>query len=351
MEHESDHAMDHHLKTGRYSRQVILPFLGETGQQKLLGSKVALIGCGALGTGIANNLVRAGVGHLKIFDRDYVELNNLQRQTLFEERDVSENLPKAVAAAKQLARVNSSVRIEPIVTDVNFTNVENLVKDADLVLDGVDNFETRYLVNDVCVKRGIPWVYGACVASHGLVMPIDPGHTPCLRCAFPVPAPAGFSQTCDTAGVLNASSLMVACLQTAEAIKYLSGNQSAWIDGIFKIDVWTNQYSQFKIPREEDCICCVKRNFEFLEGEEGLQLTSLCGRNAVQIIQKGVSGIELEKMAARLAQFGEVQFNKFLLKFSIAGYVLTLFPDGRAIIQGTSDSTTARSLYAKYIGA
>jgi len=343
--------MQENLKKGRYARQVILPFLGEEGQQKLLDSKVVLIGCGALGTGIANNLVRAGVGHLKICDRDFVELNNLQRQTLFEESDVENNLPKAAAAAAQLRRVNSGVTIEPVVADVNFTNIESLIEGADLVLDGVDNFQTRYLVNDVCVKHNVPWIYGGCVGTYGLVMPIKPGETPCLRCAFPAPAPAGFAQTCDTAGVLNASSLMVACLQTAEAIKYLSGHQSAWIEGILNIDVWANDYSFFKAIRDEECICCVQGKYEFLEGEEGMQLTSLCGRNAVQIIQRDAANIVLADMAKRLEALGEVNANKFLLKFSIQDFVVTLFPDGRAIVHGTDDPTVAKNVYSKYIGA
>lgn len=339
------------FKDGRYARQVLLPFLNSEGQEKLLTSQVTLVGCGALGTGIANNLARAGVGKLRICDRDFVELNNLHRQMLFDEADVAEQMPKAEAAARQLRKVNSEISLEPVVADINFTNIEALIADADLVIDGSDNFQTRYLVNDACVKANKPWVYGACVSSYGLVMPIIPGKTACLRCAFPEQPSAMLSPTCDTAGVLNASSLGVACLQSGEAIKLLLGAESAIINGLLQVDLWTNSYQNLKVKRSEDCVTCGQRKFEFLEGEQDLLLTSLCGRQAVQIVQRTPTRMDLQALGETLAKIGTVTLTKFLLKALIGGYELTVFPDGRALVKGTTDPTVAKTVYAKYIGS
>ena len=339
------------VRTGRYARQEILPVLGKKGQEKLSNSKVTLIGCGALGTGIANNLARAGVGQITICDRDFVELNNLQRQTLFNEKNVADNMPKAVAAAEHLKQVNSTIRVIPKVVDVNFTNIESLIEDADLVLDGVDNFQTRYLINDVCVKHKKPWVYGGCVSTAGVVLPVIPYETPCLRCVFPAPAPAGFTLTCDTAGVLNASAVIVASLQSTEALKILSGNRQDLLGKLLDIDVWENRYSLFDIQMDQECVCCVRNQFDFLEGQDGMQLTALCGRNAVQIVQRDSATIDLAEKGRLLSQLGEVKVTKFLLKFFIDDFELTLFPDGRAIVKGTDEEAVAKNIYSKYIGS
>ncbi|MBU6427724.1 MAG: ThiF family adenylyltransferase [Cyanobacteria bacterium REEB65] len=336
---------------GRYARQVLLPFLAAAGQEKLRAGRVVLIGCGALGTGIANNLVRAGVGFLRICDRDFVELHNLSRQILFDEGDVAEQLPKAEAAARHLVRANSEVVVEPRSVDVNYTNVEELLAGADVVLDGTDNFQTRYLLNDACSKANIPWVYGACVASHGMVMPILPGRTACLRCAFPEPAPPAMAQTCDTAGVLNAAAQAVACIQSAEAIKLLLGAEDALVPGLLEVDLWEPRYTTLKVPRQPDCLSCGPNpRWEYLDGDRAALLTSLCGRNAVQVVQRETSCIELATLAEALSPLGTVSVTKFLLSAKIDPYEITLFPDGRAIIKGTDDLAIAQSVYAKYIG-
>jgi adenylyltransferase/sulfurtransferase len=339
------------FKDGRYARQVLLPFLTGKGQEKLLNSRVTLMGCGALGTGIANNLARAGVGHLRICDRDFVELNNLHRQMLFDETDVAEQMPKAEAAVRRLRQVNSEIELEPVVADINFTNIERLIEDADVVIDGTDNFQTRYLVNDACVKAAKPWIYGACVSSYGLVMPIIPGKTACLRCAFPERPEAMLSPTCDTAGVLNASSLAVACLQSAEAIKLLVGAEEALIQGMLQVDVWTNTYQGLKVKRTEGCVTCGQRKFEFLEGDQELLLSSLCGREAVQIVQRNPSRVDLASVAETLSKIGTVTVTRFLLKAIIDNYEITVFPDGRALVKGTTDFTVAKNVYSKYIGS
>ena len=338
------------FRKGRYARQEILPVLGKQGQEKLSKSKVTLIGCGALGTGIANNLARAGVGQITICDRDFVELNNLQRQTLFNEKNVTDNMPKAVAAAQHLKQVNSTIKIVPKVVDVNFTNIESLIEDADLVLDGVDNFQTRYLINDVCVKHKKPWVYGGCVSTAGMVLPVIPYETPCLRCVFPAPAPVGLTLTCDTAGVLNASAVIVASLQSTEALKILSGNRQDLLGKLLDFDVWENRYSLFDIQMDQECVCCVGNQFDFLDGQDGMQLTALCGRNAVQIVQRDSATIDLAEKGRLLSQLGDVKVTKFLLKFFVDDFELTLFPDGRAIVKGTDEEAVAKNIYSKYIG-
>lgn len=335
---------------GRYSRQILFGPIGEAGQERLGRSRVTLIGCGALGTAIANNLVRSGIGRLRICDRDFVELNNLQRQVLFDEEDVRNNMPKAAAAADKLRRINSGVEIEPVVTDVNFTNIETLIGGADLVMDGTDNFETRFLLNDACVKAGVPWCYGGCVGSYGVVLAVVPGETPCLRCAFESPPPAGFSPSCDTAGVLNGIAGIVASFQCTEALKILTGHRKALGQGILNLDVWTNDVHRFRVGRNPECRCCGRREFEFLEAKEGMQITSLCGRNAIQIVQRGRERVDFGDMEKKLAPLGKVTYNRFLFKADVDGHEITLFPDGRAIIKGTADASVAKSLYSKYVG-
>lgn len=337
----------------RYSRQIRFYGVGEEGQQRLLNSHVTLCGCGALGTVLANALVRAGVGHLRLIDRDFIETSNLQRQVLFDEHDVAENLPKAEAAARKLGAINSSVHVEPVVTDIDRTNILELVQDADLILDGTDNFEIRYLINDAAVKLNKPWVYGGCIGGHGQVMTILPGETPCLRCVFEAAPSPGEAGTCETAGVLGPIVNIIASFQATEAIKILTGRRDKINRELTYFDVWENTIRRIKIAPllgKVDCPCCGRRQFEWLEGAHGSQTTSLCGRNAVQVSQRSPAALNFEEMAGHLEKMGEVSYNRFLLKFAVDGFEFTVFPDGRAIIKGTSDVDKARTLYAKYVG-
>jgi adenylyltransferase/sulfurtransferase len=337
----------------RYSRQMRFAGLGETGQRRLLDSHVTLCGCGALGTVLANVLVRAGVGHLRLVDRDFIETHNLQRQVLFDEHDVADNLPKAEAAARKLSAINSSVHVEPVVTDIDRTNILELVKDADLILDGTDNFEIRYLINDASVKLGKPWVYGGSIGSHGQTMTILPGETPCLRCVFEAAPAPGEAATCETAGVLSPIVNIIASFQATEALKLLAGKRDQVNRDLIYVDVWENVQRRIKIAPllgKVDCPCCQRRRFEWLDGEQGSHTTSLCGRNAVQVAHRTAARLNFEDLARHLEMLGEVSYNRFLLKFTADAYDFTLFPDGRAIIKGTSDVEKARTLYAKYIG-
>jgi adenylyltransferase/sulfurtransferase len=337
----------------RYSRQMRFYGIGEEGQRRLLESHVTLCGCGALGTVLANALVRAGVGHLRLIDRDFIEPSNLQRQVLFDEHDVAENLPKAEAAARKLSAINSSVHVEPVVTDIDRTNIVELTQDADLILDGTDNFEIRYLINDVAVKLGKPWVYGGCIGSHGQSMTILPGETPCLRCVFEAAPAPGEAGTCETAGVLSPIVNIVASYQATEAFKILAGRRDQISRELIYVDVWENVQRRIKIAPlfgKVDCPCCQRRRFEWLEGEQGSHTTSLCGRNAVQVAHRSATQLNFEELGRHLERLGAVSYNRFLLKFDAEGYEFTVFPDGRAIIKGTSDVDKARTLYAKYIG-
>lgn len=337
----------------RYSRQMMFPAIGEKGQLQLKSSRVTVCGCGALGTVLASSLARAGVGFLRLVDRDFIETNNLQRQILFDEQDVADGLPKAEAAARKLRRVNSSITIEPVVADIDHANILRLVEDADLILDGTDNFETRYLINDAAVKLGKPWVYGGCIGSHGQTMTILPGETPCLRCVFEAAPAPGEGGTCETAGVLSPIVNIIASFQAAEAFKILTGQRKLVNRDLIYVDVWDNIQRRIKIAPllgKVDCPCCRRRCFEWLDGEQGSQTTSLCGRNAVQVSHRSATRLNFEELAHHLATLGEVTYNRFLLKFLADGHEFTVFPDGRAIIKGTSDVDKARTLYAKYVG-
>lgn len=343
-------------KTGleRYIRQTIFPGVGEDGQRKLLAARALLVGCGALGTAIANLLARAGVGHITIIDRDFIELNNLQRQTLYDEEDLRRNLPKAVAAANRLRGINSEITVEALVEDLNDENVVRLVSQADIVLDGTDNFETRYLLNDVCVKLGKPWIYSGVIAAYGVSSTIVPGDTPCFRCLFPEPPPPGTTPTCDTAGIVGPIVGMMGGVAAGEAMKLLTG-QGKLNRGLLSIDLWQLSFDRLPIEaRQPDCPCCGARNFEFLEAasERGSRAATLCGRNAVQITVRPVPELALPQMAARLKGAGasEMLENDFLLRFRLDGYTWTLFPDARAIIKGTDDLNVAKTLYARYVG-
>ena len=335
----------------RYSRQTLFAPIGKGGQEQLGEASVAIIGCGALGTGLANNLCRAGVGRLLIADRDYIELNNLQRQILYDEEDIAQRLPKAVAAVKRLSRANSQVRLEALVEDINAESIEALVREVDLVLDATDNFETRYLLNDACVKHGRPWIYSGVVASYGVTMNILPGDTPCLRCVFPEMPEPGTSATCDTAGVLNGIVAAITGVAATEALKILLKSEKVSRD-MFWMDVWENTSERIELPRHPACPTCSQHNYEFLETLSGPRSASLCGRNAVQV-RGGRRGdrLDLTALAERLRPVGQVAQNEFLLRFLVDDYELTIFPDARAIIKGTDDEQVARSVYARYVGA
>ena len=346
----------------RYNRQMLWEPIGVEGQKKLRDSKILMVGCGALGTVLANTLGRAGVGHLTIIDRDFIEINNLQRQVLFDQQDIADQLPKSVAAQRKLAAINSDIRVEAVVADVNHTNIEQYAAGKDLLLDGTDNFETRFLINDVSIKLNIPWIYGACISAMGLGMVIRPGITPCLRCIFETAPPPGMNPTCDTAGVLGPTVNVVASWQAMEAMKLLTGNIAAVSKSLFSFDLWDNRYQQLNVSRAReiaDCPACKHHNFEYLTGKFGSSATSLCGRNAIQITQPAGHRVDFAQIAGGLRAVGEPTFNKFMLKCAITegtadgrkNFELTLFADGRAIIKGTSEAAVAKAIYAKYLGS
>ena len=340
----------------RYSRQVLCEQFGEDAQRRLMKSKVVLFGCGALGTVLAETLVRAGVGFLRICDRDFIEEDNLQRQVLFDETDIEANLPKAQAAAEKLRRINSTVGVESVVIDVNHTNIERLSEGADLLLDGTDNFETRFLINDFAVSHRTPWIYGAVIGTTGLVMPIIPHDTPCLRCVFEEPPPPEMNPTCDTAGVLGPAVMLAAALQAMEAMKLLSGRRANLTRGLANIDVWTGRVEWMNVQNaydKGDCPCCKRGELPFLKGERGGSSATLCGRNAVQVRVDPTTRVDLAAIAAKLENVADtpVRFNRFMLRATVDGHEMTLFPDGRAIVKGTDSPDKARTLYAKYFGA
>jgi adenylyltransferase/sulfurtransferase len=339
---------------GRYSRQILFDGIGEDGQVRLAQSKAVIIGCGALGAVQAETLARAGVGELVLVDRDFVEESNLQRQIMFDESDALNRLPKAVAAASRIARVNSDIQIEPLVTDVNFENIEEIIAGSSLVMDGTDNFETRFLINDACVSSKTPWVYGAAVGSYGLTMTIVPGSSPCLRCVLELMPEPGSGPTCDTAGVIMPIVTTIASIQTAEALKLLTGQTDKLHRSLISIDLWNFQFNALDLSTfnaRAECPACSRGEFEFLRGAGRQVTTTLCGRNAVQIARSGRAAIDFAAMADRLKSAGEVVFNDFLLRFRVEGYDITVFRDARSIIRGTADPAVARGLYARYIGA
>jgi molybdopterin/thiamine biosynthesis adenylyltransferase len=336
------------LEHDHYSRQILFSGIGAEGQEALLRSHAVVVGCGALGSFHAAALARAGVGRLTIIDRDYVEPSNLQRQWLFEEADAAQSLPKAAAAERRIAAINAAVSVRAVVADLTPGNAADLLGAAHVILDGTDNFETRYLLNDFAVCRGIPWLYGAAVGSYGLAMPVIPGRTSCLRCVYPEP-PGGAQPTCETAGVLNAIVSLVASLQVADALKILCGHAEQVEPRITTADLWYGSVRQIAMPAPDpDCPTCGRRQFPFLE-ESHRATVRLCGRNAVQIHERE-RPIDLLQLKARLEPLGEVQANEFALRFRTEPYEMTVFPDGRAIVKGTSDTGVARSLYARYIG-
>lgn len=337
----------------RYSRQVLFAEIGEEGQRRLLRGSALVVGCGALGCAVAELLVRAGVGRVRIVDRDLVEATNLQRQILFDEADARALLPKAEAAAAKLRAVNSGVAIEGIVEDLTPDSMERLAAGMDVIVDGTDNFETRFLLNDYAVRESVPWIYGAAVGSYGVTMTVLPGEGPCLTCVFESAPPPGSAPTCDTAGILASAAVTIASLEAAEAIKLLAGRRDASATGITIVDVWEARFDRLQATRRTDppCATCVERSFPHLAGRGMSQTTTLCGRNSVQVSPPAGSRIDLEALAARLSAVGSIERNRFLLRAKVEGVELTVFGDGRAIVSGTQESDRARALYARYVGA
>ncbi len=333
----------------RYSRQILFPGIGADGQQRLADARCAIVGCGATGSALASLLARAGVGYLRIIDRDYVEASNLQRQGLFDESDAIDSLPKAIAASRKIAAFNSEITIEPHVADLTPENAEELLAGVQLILDGTDNFETRYLINDYAVQQGVPWIYTAAVGSYGVAMNILPGETACLACIFP-DSPKGMVETCDTSGILNTAVNYMASLSATEALKFFVGAREKLRRTLVSADLWTNDRSEIQVGAPKPgCRACDLRDFIHLSGEGRPHIT-LCGRNSVQIHER-YRPIDFAEIEARLQPHGLVRHNEFALRFFHHPYEMTLFPDGRAIIKGTTDTGVARSLYARFVGA
>jgi molybdopterin/thiamine biosynthesis adenylyltransferase len=335
-------------KRDRYSRQTIFPGIGEDGQRKLADSCAVIIGCGALGCTSATLLVRAGVGKVRIVDRDFIEYHNLQRQVLFNEEDVRSRLPKAIVAERHLRSANSTVAVEGIAADVNYTNIERFCQGANVIVDGLDNLETRFLINDVALKHKIPWIYGGALASNGMTLTVIPGQTPCLRCIFPVVPKPESMPTCETAGIINAAPSIIAALQATEAIKLLVG--SADINHkLIMVDVWGLTSDGLNIQRREDCPSC-HGIYEYLDNRFEMKISSFCGQSrALQIVNTKVDTIALDKLAARLKKFGKISKTDFMLTAIIGKHEIIVFPDGRAIIKNTLNEELAKELYQKYI--
>lgn len=337
----------------RYSRQIRFSPVGPRGQARIRAARVLLLGCGGLGAESANLLARAGVGFLRLVDRDVVEWSNLQRQALFDENHVKEGLPKAVAAARRIAEVNGDVMVEPVVADLDSGNILDLMADIDLVVDGFDNFEGRYLLNDACVKLGLPWVYGACVGAEGVAALLVPGSTPCLRCLQPNPPEAGVSPTCDTLGILGPAAHLTASLEAALALRFLVTREVPRQAAMLSVDLWEGQLQRMDIPylpETQPCPCCVERRFDFLEAPPPAVVV-LCGRAAVQVHPAVCLKPDFAALAQRLKSVGEVVVNDYLLRLKLPECDMTLFQDGRAHVQGTADPVLARSLVARYFGS
>ena len=339
----------------RYAKQVLFRGIGPEGQARIGASRVLVVGCGALGSALADGLTRAGVGFLRIVDRDIVDLTNLQRQVLYDEDDVASGLPKAIAAANKLRRINSSISIEPIVGEVSCDNVLELFRDIDLVLDGLDNFETRFLLNDASLATGTPWVYAGCLGSHGQTLPVFPGRSACLRCLIDSPPEPGTGETCDTAGVIQPIISALTALQIATALRILAGHASEIEPALTLIDVWENTHRTLSVERvrgDDGCPACGRGERLWLSGERRSQSAVLCGRNAVQVTPSSRGKLDLAELAERLSTSGTVSRNPFLVKFlpRDSEFELTVFGDGRALVKGTEDPVVARSVYTRFIG-
>ena len=333
----------------RYSRQELFAGIGREGQEKIRRSRVLVVGCGALGSATAETMARAGVGTLTLVDRDFVEASNLQRQSLFDEEDAALARPKAIAAEARLVRLNSEVTVRGIVADVDAALADRLVREADLVLDGTDNFETRYVLNDVCVRAGVPWVYGACVAAHGAALAVRPGKTPCLRCVLGERPAAGSGETCDTSGVVAPIVQVVAGVQAAEALKLLAGRETALVDGLVTVDLWAGTFDVAGFDgRAPWCPSCAQGRFDYAEAPPA-EAAVLCGRDAVQLRTGGVP-IDVQRLAARLRAAGEVVANEHLVRLRASDAELVVFADGRAIVKGTADAARARAVLARFVG-
>lgn len=343
-------------ESNRYQKQILFAGIGEAGQAALTKSRVLVCGCGALGSVLVDTLARAGVGFIRIVDRDFVELTNLQRQVLFDEEDVANRVPKAIAAGDRLRKINSEIEIDPIVADVNYTNIAQLADSVDLILDGTDNFEIRFLLNDFCLNQGTPWIYTGCVGSHGQTMTVFPGRTACLRCLIDTVPEPGATETCDTAGVLGPAINVIASLEAVDALKILSG-QPELVKPVLKVvDVWDGTIRNMNVATLRDsanCPACVGGERIWLDGRVGSQSSVLCGRNAVQVSPAEPANLSLPEMAKRLSSSGIVSQNAFLLRLQLSDpdYDITVFTDGRAIIKGTEDIPAARSIYSRYIGS
>jgi molybdopterin/thiamine biosynthesis adenylyltransferase len=336
----------------RYSRQMILPGWGQEGQERLAARTAVVVGCGALGSHIAAHLARVGVGHLVLADRDFVEWHNLPRQALYGEDDARAGLPKAVAAARRLRRINAQVQIDEHILDVNADTVEELIDGADLVLDGADNFEVRYLVNEACVKHGIPWIYGGVLGTYGLTAPILPGETPCLRCLLGPMPPPGAVATCETAGILGTIVAVIAALEVTEGLKILMDRREELLRSLVMVDVWHGDFERAAVQKgKEPCPVCDQGRYELLQAQQGSMATVLCGRLAVQVSPWPVRALDLAGLARRLASAGPVEANGYLVRLDVDDKQLTIFADGRAIVKGTDDPALARSLYARFVGA
>jgi adenylyltransferase/sulfurtransferase len=336
----------------RYSRQILFEGIGAEGQRRLKAARVLIVGCGALGSALVETLARAGVGDLLVVDRDFVEESNLQRQTMFTERDARERVPKSVAAARRVSEINSDVRCEAEVADVNNSNVERLLAGRDLLLDGTDNFSTRFLLNDACVKHGVNWVYGAAVGSYGVTMTVRPRITPCLRCVFPEEPAAGTAPTCDTAGVIMPVISIVAAVQATEALKLLTSRTDELHGGLAQFDVWRNEWRRISTgERDPGCTACGLGRYDALDAEAADLAIVLCGRDAVQVRPRSAARLDLAALAERLRPAGEVKANEYLVRLRVEGYELTIFGDARAVVRGTEDVRVARSLYARYVGS
>jgi adenylyltransferase/sulfurtransferase len=334
----------------RYSRQVRFSGIGAAGQERLRAARVTVVGCGALGSVSSEILARAGIGNLTIIDRDYVELSNLQRQSLFTEADVKSSKPKSVAAQETLRSINSEINIKGVVADLTYQNIAQLCSNCDLVVDGSDNFEVRFLINDFCVHKGLPWVYAAALGSYGISFAIIPGRTACLRCFFQEMPESGTVETCETAGILGSVIHLVSAFQTSQVIKILIGDIPA--AKMLQVDIWEDKLRMLSVKGAlPSCECCQKKNFRFLDGEEKTILTKLCGRNAVQLLPLRSGPIDLEGIAIRLGTTMEVKYNDYLLRTLAGDYEIVLFSDGRAIVKGTDDYSEARAVFSKYIGS
>lgn len=333
----------------RYSRQTVINGFGTEGQKKLTNSRVVIIGIGATGTVIANNLCRAGIGYLRLVDRDYAELTNLQRQTLYTEEDAKNQTPKAVAAFEHLKLVNTEIQLEPVVADVNSGNIETLISDVDLVLDGSDNLELRYLINEACVKFSKPWIYSGALVGNGMTMNIIPGKTPCLHCFMPHAAATADRPTCSSAGVLNGITGIVASIASTEAIKILIGSENIR-KSLITFDIWENWFQEIEVNKNKDCPICGKHEYELLGRLSGSYSTSLCGRDSIQVMPGRVAKIDFEELAQKLQKAGAVRYNKFVLHYSDEITEFNLFTDGRAIINNVKDENAAKSVYSEYIG-